>query len=82
MVADLRSVPRVMRRLASQRAPREAHRRMLLDHDGRIASQLSLTRGSFGVVVLSPTGDVVLRLVDSTVDTRRLGEVRRVMERR
>ncbi len=82
MVADLRSVPRVMRRLASQRAPREAHRRLLMDHDGRIASQLLLRRESFSVVVLSPTGAVALRLIDSSVSSQHLSAVREAMGKR
>jgi hypothetical protein len=76
MVADLRGIPRVMHRLASQRAPREPHRRLLLDHDGRIARQLSLGRDAYTVVVLSPTGAVTLRLVDPLLNSAQLETVR------
>lgn len=82
MVADLRSVPRVMQRLANSRAPREAHRRLLFDPDGGVARQLKLGRDDFTVVVLAPTGEVKLRLVNSLAHRQHLDAVRHVIGKR
>jgi hypothetical protein len=79
MVADLRSVPRLMLRLANQRAPRERHRRLLFDREGSIARQLRLGRDTFTVVVLSPTGEVKLRLAGIAADSPPVQTVRRMV---
>ncbi|MCU0616680.1 MAG: hypothetical protein MUD17_06250 [Gemmatimonadaceae bacterium] len=64
MVADLRSVPSFMRRMASQRAPREAHRILLLDGEGTVASQLGADKKALTVIVLDRERHVKLRLTD------------------
>lgn len=76
MVADLRGVPAFMRRLASQRAPREAHRTLLLDGEGSIAKQLGADRTAMTVVVLNRERRVRLRLIDPLPSSDQLRVVR------
>lgn len=76
MVADLRSIPSFMRRLASQRAPREPHRILLLDADGTISTQLAADRKAMTVVVLDRDRRVRLRLSDVAPTSDQLRVVR------
>lgn len=64
MVADLRRVPSYMRRFASQRAPREAHRLLLMDGAGTVAQQLGADRNAMTVLVLDRDHRVMLQRVD------------------
>lgn len=68
-VADLRGLPRLLRRFVPGKFPRERTRAVLLDWDGSLARRLAFDADRCTVVLVGPAGQVVARSVPAAVDT-------------
>lgn len=68
-VADLRGLPRLLRRFVPGQFPRERTRAVLLDWDGSVARRLAFDPNRCTIVLVGPTGQVVARSTPESVDT-------------
>ena len=67
-VADLRGVPRLLRRVVRGRFPDDRSRGVLLDWEGTLARQLGFDVQQCTIVVVGPTGRVHARTTTAAVD--------------
>ena len=74
-VADLRGVPRLLRRLVRGRFPKERGEQVLLDWEGSLAQAHGLGRDECTVLLVGPTGEVLRRTSASAVDAALVREV-------
>jgi hypothetical protein len=70
-VADLRGVPRLLRRMVRGRFPDDPRRAVLLDWDGALARRLGVSAEECAVVLVGPTGRTHARTRAAAVDTAR-----------
>ena len=68
-VADLRGVPRLLRRFARGQFPRDRRQPVLLDWDGALARRLAFDREQCTILVVGPAGQIHLRSTIGAVDT-------------
>ena len=76
-VADLRGVPRLLRRVVRGRFPDDRRRAVLLDWDGRLARQLGFAADGCTIVLVGPDGRAGSRTSPATVDTAAARELLR-----
>lgn len=74
-VADLRSVPRLMRGMALSYAPRDTAQPLLLDFSGEIARRYGFTPGVANQVVLGRDGSVLYRGAAQTPGPARVDSI-------
>ncbi len=67
-VADLRGVPRLLRRVVRGRFPDDRSRGVLLDWEGTLARQLGFDVQQCTIVVVGPSGRVHARTTTAAVD--------------
>ena len=67
-VADLRGVPRLLRRVVRGRFPDDRGRGVLLDWEGTLARQLGFDVQQCTIVLVGPTGRVHARTTTAAVD--------------
>ena len=68
-VADLRGVPRLLRRFARGQFPRDRRQPVLLDWDGALARRLAFDREQCTILVVGPAGQIHMRSTIGAVDT-------------
>jgi hypothetical protein len=68
-VADLRGVPRLLRRLVRSRFPSDPQRAVLLDWDGALARRLGFDPERCTLLVIGPTGRAHTQRTTAAVDT-------------
>jgi hypothetical protein len=68
-VADLRGVPRLLRRFARGQFPRDPQQVVLLDWDGALARRLAFDADRCTVLLVGPAGQVLARSTPGAVDT-------------
>jgi hypothetical protein len=68
-VADLRGVPRLLRRLVRGRFPRDPDRAVLLDWDGSLARRFALDGSRCTIMLVGPSGRLEARTLPTAVDT-------------
>lgn len=68
-VADLRGVPRLLRRVVRGRFPDERSRAVLLDWDGSVARRHGFDSERCTILVVGPTGRVHVQTTTAAVDT-------------
>ena len=76
-VADLRGVPRLLRRVARGRFPADRRRAVLLDWDGALARRLGFDAERCAIVLVGPDGRAGPRTHPVTVDTAAARELLR-----
>ena len=76
-VADLRGVPRLLRRLVRGRFPQEKGEQVLLDWEGSLAQAHGFERDECTVLLVGPTGEVLRRTSTTTVDAALVREFAR-----
>ncbi|MDF1504871.1 hypothetical protein [Roseisolibacter sp. H3M3-2] len=68
-VADLRGVPRLLRRVVRGRFPEDRRQAVLLDWDGALARRLALDPERCTLLLVAPDGGVEWRTSPAAVDT-------------
>jgi hypothetical protein len=68
-VADLRGVPRLLRRVVRGRFPKDRRQAVLLDWDGSLARRLGLDAERCTIVLVGPDGRPAARMSPTTVNT-------------
>lgn len=68
-VADLRGVPRLLRRLVRHQFPDDRRQPVLLDWDGTVARRLAFDRERCTLVVVGPTGRPQWQTTSTAVDS-------------
>jgi hypothetical protein len=76
-VADLRGVPRLLRRIVRGRFPDDRHRVVLLDWDGALARRLRFEADRCTIVLVGPDGHPGARTSPTAVDTAAARELLR-----
>jgi hypothetical protein len=76
-VADLRGVPRLLRRLVRGRFPKEKGEQVLLDWEGSLAQAHGFERDECTVLLVGPAGEVLRRTSTTTVDAALVREFAR-----
>jgi hypothetical protein len=81
-VADLRGVPRLLRRIVRGRFPTQPDQAVLLDWDGAVAEQFGFDRERCTILIVGPAGRAHAQMSTSAVDSvlareilRRAGEL-------
>jgi hypothetical protein len=77
-VADLRRVPRLLRRLVRGRFPKEKGEQVLLDWEGTLARAYAFTPDECTVLLVGPTGQVVRRASTAVMDSAMVREFARL----
>jgi hypothetical protein len=68
-VADLRGVPRLLRRFVRGRFPRDPERAVLLDWEGSLARRFALDGSRCTIMLVGPSGRLEARTLPTAVDT-------------
>ena len=76
-VADLRRVPRLLRRLVRGRFPKGAGEQVLLDWEGTVARAHAFTADECTVLLVGPTGRLLRRTTTTAVDSALVREFAR-----
>ncbi len=68
-VADLRGLPRLLRRVARRQFPKDRRQPVLIDWDGTLARRLALDPGRCTILLVGPAGELHARWTPGAVDT-------------